>query len=214
MAEAMLRDMMESEKEIHLNIYSRGVSAIDGHKASKQAIRVMKDDGIDISRHRSRLLTKKDIENADLVLTMTTNHKSMVLNLYPDAKDKLYTLKEFAHKDVNVDEILDEINSLYIKINEKREYLMENRKGEIQKLQKRRREILKELEKIDEELENWEEDIEGELEEEKARIIRLQKKIPSLDIKDPFGQPTEVYRDSADEIKEALKRVIDKLKED
>lgn len=213
MAEAMLKDMAK-KRNLDINISSRGVSAVDGHRASKQAVRVMKDRGIDITKHRSKLLTKKDIEKADLILTMTTNHKGIVLNLYPEANEKVYTLKEFVYRDIDIDKILDEINDLYKKINEKRAYLMEKRKGEIQKLQRKRREVLKELERVDEELKDWEEEIEAELEDEKAEILRLQKRIPSLDISDPFGQPTDVYRDSADEIRDALEKLIDELIED
>ena len=207
MAEVIFKDMIK-DKELDIEVHSRGVSAVDGHRASKQAVQVMREDDIDLSKHRSKLLTEKDVKKADLILTMTTNHKSLVLNLYPEAQDKIYTLKEYAHKDIDIDDILDEINETYKKINEKREKLMLEREGEIKALKKKRVRLLKEIKSIDKQLKEWEMDIESELEDEKAHIIKLQKKIPSLDIKDPFGQPVEVYRDSAKDIKEALRKII------
>jgi protein-tyrosine phosphatase len=209
MAEAMLKDMTDDSE---FNIYSRGVAAVDGTDASKQAIRVMDSMGIDMRSHKAKSLTRKDVEKADIILTMTNNHKSLVLNLYPETKNKLYTLKEYANKDIDINDILDEINEIYKSINEKRTHLMEQRKGEIRKLQQKKRKLLKEVEKIDIELKEWERDIESELEDEKAKITKLQSKIPSLDIKDPFGQPTSVYEKSAEEIKETLKKVVKNLK--
>lgn len=210
MAEAMLKDMMKGE-DVH--IYSRGVSAIENMNASKQAIRVMENMGIDMRAHKSKLLTKKDVDKADIILTMTTNHKSLVLNLYPSSKEKLYTLKEFANKDVDIDSILDEINEIYKDINKKRNRLMQERKGEVGRLQERKRELLKEIEKIDDELREWHRDIESELEDEKAKIINLQREIPELDIEDPFGGPTSEYGRSAEAIKKALEKIIDKLED-
>ncbi|MGO1651094.1 arsenate reductase/protein-tyrosine-phosphatase family protein [Senegalia sp. (in: firmicutes)] len=208
MAEAMLKDMMK-DKDVF--IYSRGVSAIENMSASKHAIRVMENMGIDMTNHKSKLLTKKDVDKADIILTMTLNHKSLVVNLYPHAKGKIYTLKEYANRDVDINAILDEINDIYKEINKKRDHLMKERQGEVARLQERKRNLLKEVEKIEDELIEWRRDIEAELEDEKAKIINLQRKIPELDVEDPFGGPTSQYRESAEEIKSALEKIIDEL---
>ncbi|MGB4432414.1 MAG: low molecular weight protein arginine phosphatase, partial [Bacillota bacterium] len=59
-----------------------------------EAVEVMARKGIDISAHISRPVEYEDIENADLVITMTEAHKSMLLFGYPEFATKIYTLSE------------------------------------------------------------------------------------------------------------------------
>lgn len=50
-------------------------------------------------------------------------------------------------------------------------------------------------------------------EEKRERLMELQSRLPDFDIADPFGGSLEVYEESAAEIEEALRRVLDKLDE-
>ncbi len=74
---------------------SRGIYA-EGTAASENAVKAMAKMGIDISSHVSTQLTVEDVKEADLVLTMTKGHKAVVLNAVPEAKDKVFTLGEYA----------------------------------------------------------------------------------------------------------------------
>lgn len=78
--------------------FSRGLYA-EGGAASENAIRAMEKMGIDISSHLSKQLTRDDVEEADLVLTMTKNHKTAILSVMPEAKEKVFTLGEYADGD-------------------------------------------------------------------------------------------------------------------
>ena len=49
-------------------------------------------------------------------------------------------------------------------------------------------------------------------EEERIRLLQLEQRIPTFDIADPFGGPLHVYEQSAVEIEQALKKLLDKLK--
>ncbi len=74
--------------------FSRGLYA-EGGSASINAIKAMEKLGIDISHHNSTQLTKEDLENADLVLTMTKGHKGAILSVFP-GEDKVFTIGEYA----------------------------------------------------------------------------------------------------------------------
>ncbi len=50
-------------------------------------------------------------------------------------------------------------------------------------------------------------------EADRARMIELEKKIPSFDIADPFGGPLPLYESCAAEIERALDRLLDKLED-
>ena len=52
--------------------------------------------GIDVSAHKAVQLSAQDVKHADLVLTMTAKHKAAVIALFPEAKDKVHTLAEYA----------------------------------------------------------------------------------------------------------------------
>ncbi|MGI6084061.1 MAG: low molecular weight protein arginine phosphatase [Acetivibrionales bacterium] len=98
MAEAIFKDIIK-EKGIDENfeVSSAGVYAFDGDPASYQAIEVMKKEfGIDIKTHRAKVLDDLDIENADLILTMTKRHREMIVDIYPEWSSKVHVLKEFA----------------------------------------------------------------------------------------------------------------------
>lgn len=50
-------------------------------------------------------------------------------------------------------------------------------------------------------------------EAERTRLLELERRIPSFDIADPFGGSLEEYHSCANEIEDALRRLLDKLQE-
>jgi len=50
--------------------------------------------------------------------------------------------------------------------------------------------------------------------EDRKRLLELEQRIPSFDIADPFGGSLERYRIVADEIAEAVDRLLDRLSDD
>ncbi len=98
MAEWLFKDMIKDIDNLkNINVKSAGVFALSGECASNQAITAMHNQGIDMTEHSSSRLTKGLVDEADLILTMTMNHKYAILNMAPSASDKVYTLKEYAY---------------------------------------------------------------------------------------------------------------------
>ncbi|WP_053954746.1 low molecular weight protein arginine phosphatase [Inediibacterium massiliense] len=96
MAQALFTKILEEENVKDVEVISAGTSAFSGQGASFGAIEAMKEKGICLQNHQATLLTKELIEDSDLILTMTQNHKMQVLYMMPKASDKTYTLKEYA----------------------------------------------------------------------------------------------------------------------
>jgi protein-tyrosine-phosphatase len=46
--------------------------------------------------HRAEQLARPDVKHADLILTLTARHKDRLVTAYPDAKDKVLVLAEYA----------------------------------------------------------------------------------------------------------------------
>jgi len=196
MAEGLLREMLTQAGEEFqgIKVESAGISAISNQWASKQAVIAMDKEGIDISNHRSRPLTKEMIKRADIILTMTVVHKNAILQMSPKAKYKVFTLKEYVQDEINTDEILDQLGCLYDELNKKRDKMIKAQIGEVDILNENQRALIRE----------WEKDI--------VKIRRLEEQMPSLDIIDPFGQPVEEYIECAMEIKAALVKVLEKIR--
>ena len=95
MAQAMAAKLLGEGYEV----ISAGVMAVADCEASYNAVMAMSERQIDLTGHRSQLITTKLLNEANLILTMTTSHKKAIL---PDAPDKTYTLGEYAGHKVSV----------------------------------------------------------------------------------------------------------------
>ncbi|AEG16920.1 protein tyrosine phosphatase [Desulfofundulus kuznetsovii DSM 6115] len=97
MAEALARDMLARKGlQGEVEVVSAGIAALPGSEASPQAVAVMEEMGLDLKSHRATLLTRRDVEEADLVLTMTQSHKKLIQEQLPDQEEKIFTLAEYA----------------------------------------------------------------------------------------------------------------------
>ncbi len=95
MAEGLLRHHVEARGCRDVEVESAGTWAQAGAPASSGAQDVMRDAGIDISRHRSTPLETHHLESADLVIVMTSVHMQEVMDLEPAAAPKTFRTKEF-----------------------------------------------------------------------------------------------------------------------
>ncbi len=93
MAEGIFNKICE-DKGIDAKATSAGIFA-DGSGASYNTVSVMKELSVDIEGRCSRQISRDDINNADLVLTMTASHKDILKNFF-GAKENIFTLSEFA----------------------------------------------------------------------------------------------------------------------
>ena len=106
MAEGFLKEMLSGEKGIKSD--SCGIISSSFGGATPQAIKIMKEKGIDISTHRTKTISKDLIDGADLILVMEAKHRQKVQELSPEAGNKAFLLKDFA-RDKNNLEVKDPI---------------------------------------------------------------------------------------------------------
>lgn len=97
MAEAIFRQMTNAQ----IPVSSAGIFA-DGAPVSCNTISAMQEVGINISQHSSIQITREMIENAKLILTMTTSHARMLSAAFPEFKEKIQTLANWAKGDGDV----------------------------------------------------------------------------------------------------------------
>jgi protein-tyrosine phosphatase len=79
----------------HLVVDSAGLLGIEGAPAATEAIQVLRDDGLDLSTHRSKGVRKSDLRTADVVIVMSLDHLDALEELFPDGSGARYLLRAF-----------------------------------------------------------------------------------------------------------------------
>ncbi|UOQ50243.1 low molecular weight protein arginine phosphatase [Gracilibacillus caseinilyticus] len=82
----------------HINVQSAGIFAGEGAPASQGTKEVLHAKGIPF-QHQSQPVTASLLEWADVVLTMTQNHRDLLKQQYQAATNKVFTLKEYIDPD-------------------------------------------------------------------------------------------------------------------
>ncbi|AUS10225.1 low molecular weight phosphatase family protein [Laceyella sacchari] len=199
MAEALLRKWVERER-LDVDVKSAGISALDGAAASEQATQVLEEKGI-AHRHASTPLCKELVAWADVILTMTAQHKAFIIHDFPESVDKIFTLKEYAFggsEQVSVHQALDR---LYAE--------MESHRAAVQS-----RFSLKADEPWPKEAEEaWMKEVGPLLAEEERLLLELKQMAFQQDIADPYGGSVEEYRACAGEIEAAIEAIVTKWRE-
>jgi protein-tyrosine phosphatase len=86
-------------------VLSAGVGASEGMPAASHAIDVVKNHGGSLSFHQSRRVTTRLVDEADVVIAMTRDHREALIHHMPQAADRVRLL------DASGDDIDDPVGS-------------------------------------------------------------------------------------------------------
>lgn len=96
MAAGLLRHALEERGCTGIEVASAGTWAGNGGRAMPEAVAVLRERGVEIGSHRSRPLDPKEVEEADLVVAMTSVHVRELLDEVPEVAPKVVLLKALA----------------------------------------------------------------------------------------------------------------------
>jgi len=97
MAETLLKQKISlANLQEKIVAESAGLSAGVSGNASIGARKAMANRGLDLEQHQSRSLTSETVATADIILTMTGGHKTLLLSHFPETHGKVSTLGEYA----------------------------------------------------------------------------------------------------------------------
>lgn len=98
MAEVIIKQKLKARGLIEkVCASSAGTATFEGLPATDLAQVVVEEQGLDLSQHHSQRLTKEMIQEVDLILAMTRQHKDLIVALDAKAAIKTFTLKEYAY---------------------------------------------------------------------------------------------------------------------
>lgn len=98
MAQGLLQQrlkQLEHKLTEPIEVASAGVFAIDGMSPSRETLRLLQQQGIDMSAHMARNLTNDMIRQTSLALVMEVLQLEEVLRRVPEAKSKVFLLKRY-----------------------------------------------------------------------------------------------------------------------
>ncbi len=90
MAEALAKKIL-SEKGFSVSCKSAGIYANPGQDMAENAAEVLKEYGIENFSHRAMRCTKEMIEESDLVIAMTEDHRILLSQIFGES-EKICTL--------------------------------------------------------------------------------------------------------------------------
>jgi protein-tyrosine-phosphatase len=105
MAESLLREALSAKGNTQVTVSSAGTGAWDGAPASEGAYLVALENGLDMSNHRARLLTREIVRDADLILVMSGHHLARVAEL--GGEHKVHLLGSYSGREPGRTEVSD-----------------------------------------------------------------------------------------------------------
>lgn len=105
MAEVMLRKRLAAKLGCEIDqlddqgvlVASAGLAAAGGMMASPEAVAVMQEKGLDLTKHASQPLSERLVRDADLILTMTQGHLRSLQSIRPDTIARSTVLRPDGH---------------------------------------------------------------------------------------------------------------------
>lgn len=185
MAEALIRHKMPD-----ISVQSAGIFAVQDQRPNTKAIKVLEKKNIPMDS-RSQPVTHRLLNWADLVITMTTQHKQSLIMQHPDYQEKYFTLKEYVSEADK--KIWNELTKAYADLEEKRSSIIQKHQHVLNQR----------------ELENK---LAEQLAEDISHIRYLEANTINYDISDPFAGSLETYQQTLDELEKYVELLVKKIK--
>ncbi len=99
LAEAYLKHQME-KNGLPVSVYSAGLETSFGKPAHPLAQVVGTQGGLALGKHATQPLHKEQVERADIILVMEWQQRNRLVKLYPQAKGKVFLLRQFYDQSV------------------------------------------------------------------------------------------------------------------
>ncbi len=105
MGEALLREKINQRGySAKWQVVSAGVLALPGLPASEFSVLEMADRGLDISKHRSQMITPELMKESQLIFVMTHHHRDALTFQYPAHKNKVKLFSELRGIKFDIDD--------------------------------------------------------------------------------------------------------------
>jgi len=94
---AFARQVVKRGDDHHISISSAGTWTVTGLPATSDALKQAQKYSLNLSLHKSRLISQEILSESDLVLVMDANHKEGITHEFPAVANKVYLLSEVSN---------------------------------------------------------------------------------------------------------------------
>jgi protein-tyrosine-phosphatase len=109
MAEGLLRQLLATRgSQGDWDVLSAGTWGQPGLPANQNTLAVLRNRGIDLSLHKSKIVSSDLIDQADLILTMEGGHKEALQIEFPIKKGKILLLSELIDEEFDIEDPMGE----------------------------------------------------------------------------------------------------------
>ena len=99
MAEGLLKKRLKELGKTDIVVSSAGTGALQGYPPMAETIKVMEEAGVDINNFESTSINDELIKASDLILVMSTTHRSEIIRRVPKAAEKTFLLREYGRSE-------------------------------------------------------------------------------------------------------------------
>ena len=107
LAEHLLKHELRSHEIYNISVSSAGIIANSEASADPKMVDHLLRKGIRSEEHKSRQITKEDVDWAHRIVVMEKWHKENLVEMWPEAKEKVDFLGRFASGGLIDDDIID-----------------------------------------------------------------------------------------------------------
>ena len=96
MAEGLLKRALRDYPSLsHVKVASAGIAAMPGQGMSYETENILQENDAEIDGFRSQSVDRKLIEEALLVIAMTSSHAAVICQYFPNLCDRVYLMCDF-----------------------------------------------------------------------------------------------------------------------
>ncbi|MFH1082216.1 MAG: hypothetical protein ABIE47_08730 [Pseudomonadota bacterium] len=107
LAEKLLKKELERQNIKDVSVSSAGLYTFDLNQADQNMVAYLSKRGIPPGEHKPKQISKQDIDWANMILVMENDHATKIIDLWPEAKDKLVFFGRFVSAGPSIDDIVD-----------------------------------------------------------------------------------------------------------
>ncbi|MDD4907826.1 MAG: L-threonylcarbamoyladenylate synthase [Candidatus Omnitrophica bacterium] len=96
MAQGYLKKKLKEKGRTDVEVLSAGILGMNNMGATSQTREVLRREGINVDDHASTRVTARMVKRSDIILVMEKMHEERILELVPQARARVFLLKEFA----------------------------------------------------------------------------------------------------------------------
>jgi tRNA threonylcarbamoyl adenosine modification protein (Sua5/YciO/YrdC/YwlC family) len=116
MAKALLEKKLKDSGRDNVEVLSAGIMMLAGLGATEATKELLRREGMDVSGHHSQKVSETMIKKSDIILVMEKMHEKEILEMVPQAKNRVFLLKEFAKindSDLNISDPISKPIDVY-----------------------------------------------------------------------------------------------------